>query len=291
MLNFSGHRMMDYQGLMMDNSRWDNFQFRPNDIIISTPPKSGTTWTQMICALLIFRTVKLGQPLAKISPWLDQKSQPIEQILAQYEAQTHRRFIKTHTPFDGLPYVEYVNYIFVGRNPLDQFFSLYHHYKNSDRVAIESSLDQKLQTPFLHDPDSYFQKEIEKNIGWHHLQTFWPARNLPNVILIHYSDLKANLSIEMWKLARLLQIDITMEDCHWLSTFASFDYMKANASDLAPNSDQNFWQSDESFFNRGQDGLGRKFFSMESIHIYEQAKKHYPLDMVQWLESGRSASQ
>ena len=287
MLNFSGQQIIDYQSPMADSSRWRKFQLRPNDIVISTPPKSGTTWTQMICALLIFRSAKLDQPLGTMSPWLDQKIQSVEQVLAQYEAQTHRRFIKTHTPFDGIPYFDYVNYIFVGRNPLDQFFSLYNHYKNSDRAAVEASLGQKLDIPFSAGPDKSFQQEIVKNTSWHHFETFWRAKTLPNVILLHYSDLKSNLAKQISKLAHFLQIDITMEICDWLSTFASFDYMKENASDLVPNSVQNFWQSDHSFFHSGQDGLGRDFLSAESIQFYDSVKKRYPLDMVQWLEYGK----
>ena len=45
-----------YRSLISDSARWDGFEFRPGDIIISTPPKCGTTWMQMICALLVFQT-------------------------------------------------------------------------------------------------------------------------------------------------------------------------------------------------------------------------------------------
>ena len=45
-----------YTSIVCDSSRWDGFEFRDGDIIISTPPKCGTTWTQTICALLIFQT-------------------------------------------------------------------------------------------------------------------------------------------------------------------------------------------------------------------------------------------
>ena len=45
---------MRYHSLIADNARWDGFELRAGDVIISTPPKSGTTWTQMLCALLIF---------------------------------------------------------------------------------------------------------------------------------------------------------------------------------------------------------------------------------------------
>ena len=79
-----------------------------------------------------------------------------------------------------------------------------------------------------------------------------------------------------------------MEICNWLSTFASFDYMKENASNLAPNSIQNFWQSDHRFFHSGQDGFGRDFLSVESIQFYDSVKNRYPLDMIQWLEHGKS---
>ena len=43
-----------YRSIIADSGRWDGFAFRPGDVVISTPPKCGTTWTQMLCALLIF---------------------------------------------------------------------------------------------------------------------------------------------------------------------------------------------------------------------------------------------
>ena len=38
-----------YEASMYDSNRWDGFELRPGDIIISTPPKCGTTWTQKVC--------------------------------------------------------------------------------------------------------------------------------------------------------------------------------------------------------------------------------------------------
>src|SRR5207249_1477157 len=48
--------MERYRNIVIDNTRWDGFAFREGDIIISTPAKCGTTWTQTICALSIFGT-------------------------------------------------------------------------------------------------------------------------------------------------------------------------------------------------------------------------------------------
>ena len=47
-----------------DSARWNEFAFRPGDIVISTRSKSGTTWVQMICALLVFQRADLPAPLA-----------------------------------------------------------------------------------------------------------------------------------------------------------------------------------------------------------------------------------
>ena len=52
-----------------DSGRWSLFTPRPGDIVISTRSKSGTTWLQMICALLVFQTPDLPAPLARLSPW------------------------------------------------------------------------------------------------------------------------------------------------------------------------------------------------------------------------------
>jgi hypothetical protein len=122
-----------YVSLVSDSARWDDFSFRADDIVISTPPKCGTTWTQTLCAYLILGT-ELDRPLADISPWLDMQINAPAEVMTMLEAQDHRRFIKTHTPLDGLPYDDRVTYICVGRDPRDVAVSWEHHQENFDVV-------------------------------------------------------------------------------------------------------------------------------------------------------------
>src|SRR5215212_7470951 len=102
-----------YEARMYDSNRWNGFELRPGDIIISTPPKCGTTWTQMICALLILQEPELPLPLDTLSPWIDMVTRARTDVFADLEAQTHRRFFKTHTPLDGIPNDPTVTYICV----------------------------------------------------------------------------------------------------------------------------------------------------------------------------------
>ena len=125
-----------YEGTVYDSSRWDGFELRPGDIIISTAPKCGTTWTQMICALLVLQEPELPLPLDTLSPWIDMVTRARTEVFADLAAQTHRRFIKTHTPLDGIPNDPTVTYICVGRDPRDVALSMDHHIDNMDIGAF-----------------------------------------------------------------------------------------------------------------------------------------------------------
>ena len=131
-----------YEGTVYDSNRWDGFELRPGDIIIAPPPKCGTTWTQMICALLILQEPELPLPLDRLSPWIDMVTRARTEVFADLQAQTHRRFIKTHTPLDGIPNDPTVTYICVGRDPRDVALSIDHHIDNTDVGAFLIAREQ-----------------------------------------------------------------------------------------------------------------------------------------------------
>ena len=127
-----------YRFLMSDNMRWDALEFREGDIVICSPSKCGMTWTQRLVSLLVFDGPDLPGPLSMVSPWLDQTIQPIEEVVATLDAQEHRRFIKTHTPFDGLVLDERVSYIGVGRDPRDAAVSMLFQATNVDQDRMRA---------------------------------------------------------------------------------------------------------------------------------------------------------
>ena len=48
-----------YRSIIADSGRWDGFAFRPGDVVISTPSKCGTTWTQMLVRALDLRRARV----------------------------------------------------------------------------------------------------------------------------------------------------------------------------------------------------------------------------------------
>ena len=300
--NRPGHERV-YVTLVTDSSRWDRYVPRAGDIIISTPPKAGTTWTQMICALLVFQRAELGRPLGQISPWLDFRSADVDEILANLESQSHRRFIKTHTPLDGLPYCEEVTYLYCGRDPRDVFLSFLNHWDNlteewHQRVAAAAELEEP-PPAFPEDPNDLFPTWM--TVGqtpWmsdgfpfggvlYHTRTFWDQRKLPNVYFLHYDDLKADLAGEMRRLARQLGIAVPEELWPHLVSAASFESMKDAAARLAPLAEVGGWKDDRRFFHKGQTGQWRGVLSPKSLEVYDQVLAALsPRSMAEWIQGG-----
>jgi len=66
----------------------------------------------------------------ELSPWLDARFEPIDEVIGRLDAQTHRRSIKTHTPADGIPWFSQASYIVVGRDGRDACMSFLNHLAN-----------------------------------------------------------------------------------------------------------------------------------------------------------------
>ena len=301
-------RLHRYETATQDSIRWDAYRPREGDIIVTTAPKCGTTWTQMLCALLVHGP-ELPAPLSRISPEFDRLGAPVEALMAELDAQAGPRIIKTHTPLDGLPFDERVTYISVGRDPRDVALSADNHFSNMDvdvfigARARAVGLDDLAELmpdgvpPRPEDFDDRFEQWMvaDLTVGFsglslvvHHLDTFWQCRSLPNVVLFHYADLQADLKGEMGRLARHLRIDVDDDALSVLAAAASFDSMRSRSDELAPESDTaGFWHSTERFFAGGTAGRWRSVVSPERLARYEARLRELAApDLAQWVASG-----
>ena len=296
-----------YRTFVFDSARWDGFEYRDRDIVISTPPKCGTTWMQMLCALLIFRTPDLPAPLAQLSPWLDMQTRPRAEVVEGLARQEHRRFIKSHIPLDGLPIDERVSYVGVARDPRDVALSWDNHMANIDtdrflnaRIAAvgaddleELGITGPPPTPPA-DPRERFWHwvdglSLENEIGGlrslvNHIATFWDRRDEPNVHLFHYSDLRADLPGQMGRLAECLGLDPPTEELVEAATFSS---MKERADELVPNSDTPFWRSNAAFFDRARSGAWEELLDDDGRRRFDETlAKLAPPELASFLLRG-----
>jgi aryl sulfotransferase len=288
---------MRYTSPDEDSGRWDGFPFRDGDIVISTRSKSGTTWMQMICALLIFRTPELPAPLPVLSPWLDWLIVPRDEVIAALEAQRHRRFIKTHTPLDGIVLDQRATYVVVARHPLDMAVSLFHQGSNLDRRRLAelagnpAPVAERPAPPPMHDAlmrwidtEADPADEMDSLPGvLHHLSDAWARRHDGNVLMVHYADLSADLGAEMRRIAAALRIGVPEKVWPDLVDAAGFARMRERAHDLAPDP-AGILKDRNAFFRRGGSGAGRELLSdAEFARYLDRAATMAPPDLLAWL--------
>jgi hypothetical protein len=299
-----------YHSIIADSARWDDFELRAGDIVITTPPKSGTTWTQMLCALLVFDGPAFPAPLDKLSPWLDMLNRPLDEVKALYGAQTHRRFIKTHTPLDGLPFRRDVTYVVVGRDPRDVAISMQHHMKNLDfesfmarrakAVGTADLADLPPRLPPSDDPAERFRNFVHETVltgtanlslVLHHLDVAWRHRADGNVAIFHYADLRADLPGELRRLAAALGFDLSAERAAELAREASLERMRARAADVVPGASLGQWRSVKAFLRAGSAGEWRAIVDDGDLDAYERrVAELVPPDLASWVHGGRIAS-
>ncbi|MBI1239161.1 MAG: sulfotransferase domain-containing protein [Alphaproteobacteria bacterium] len=280
-----------------DSTIWNDLQFRDDDIIVSTYAKSGTTWTQQIVGQLVFQ----GDPtvnIAEISPWLDLRVPPKEVKLPLIEAQTHRRIMKTHLPVEALVYSPRAKYIYIARDGRDVAWSLFHHHQagNADFYAALNDtpglVGPRLERPHTDDPRRYFLDWLARDGApfwslWENVVSWWAIRHLPNLLFVHFADLKRDLPGEMRRIADFL--DITVDDARWpqIVEHCTFDWMKANAPLVAPLGGALWEGGADSFIHKGTNGRWRDHLTADDIALYEQtALARLGRDAARWLAEG-----
>lgn len=279
-----------------DSTIWNDFRFRNDDIVIATYAKSGTTWVQQIISQLIFNG-EAGLPVADMSPWLDLRIPPKAVKLPMVESQTHRRFLKTHLPVDALVFSPEAKYIYIGRDGRDVVWSMYNHHARANDLWYEALNDTpgRVGPPILRPPASirqYFQDWMDKDGEpfwpfWENVRSWWAIRDLPNVFVTHFANLKADMPSEIRRLAAFL--GITIDEARWddILTHCSFDYMKANAGASVPAGGA-FWEGGaETFIHKGVNGRWRDVLTKAESDAFEmRAVVELGADCAHWLATG-----
>jgi len=285
-----------YRTAVFDNARWARFEPRPDDIFVCTPPKCGTTWTQTIVHSLLWPDGDGPVPVMTVAPWLEAEFHPIDGLLERLAAQTHRRSVKSHTPADGLPFFDDAKYIFVARDGRDAFMSMCHH-REVMKTEVVGALNARAladgvppMPPWDGDVRAFFAHWIEDRSLIAHVATFWERRRQPNLLLVHYNDLKADLSGEIRRIARFLETPVPESKWPAVVERCTFEAMKARGEEIG-----NFAIFDggaKGFLFKGTNGRWRDVLTPEDLEVY--AKRVSDLlspAASDWLEHGRRGAE
>jgi aryl sulfotransferase len=284
----------------LDSTIWNEFRFRPDDIVIGNYAKSGATWMQQIVGQLVFQGAG-NLSTTELSPWLDLRIEPKADKLSAVNAQRHRRFLKTHLPVDALVFSREAKYIYVARDGRDVVWSLYNHHARANLdwfLALNGSpgLVGNPIGPVPAQIRDYFHDWLDGDgypfwPYWEHIRSWWQIRHLPNVLLVHFADLKADLPGEIRRIADFL--DISIDQSRWpkILEHCGFDYMKRNAERYAPHAGD-FWVGGAgTFINKGTNGRWRGVLNAEDCAKYERiAQSQLGHAAAYWLAHGTQES-
>ena len=296
-----------YRTWMVDSRRWDAYRPRAGDIVVATYPKCGTTWMQQIVNLLIFQTPD-PRDLGEISPWIDRRvGTPLEAVLSRLDAQAHQRSMKSHLPFDALPIFDEVRYIHVARDGRDACMSYHNQITRFKPEMIEALSKSGLEDETIGKPyptipadvTAYFRMWLTEGLGgatdgmpfvsYFDLEkTYWTERHRPNLLMVHYRDLKADLAGEMRRVARFLNISVPEKIFPALVQAATFEEMRRVGHRLMPRVLHTFEGGADRFFYKGENERWRRVFAANDLALYDlKLKANLSPACAAWLERGR----
>lgn len=288
-----------------DSTRWAGYRPRRDDIVISTFPKCGTTWTQRIVSMLMAGS---AAPAPVFGPWFDMRvSGPVGPTLEQSEAIVGRRYLKSHLPFDALPVYDGVKFIHTARDGRDSAMSWHNHVRGYTPATVEkldqvSLADPKFgdrAPPMPEDPAEAFRQWLVDGgaLGdpacsyWHLERSYWAARRDANMLLVHYNDLKVDLAGEVSRIADYLEIELPTSVMDEIVSAAGFEAMRGQGEALLPDAENLWVRGAKTFLNKGVNGRWQGACADADLAAYRaKVAAEFTPGLAAWLEDGRLAT-
>nr|XP_054602044.1 cytosolic sulfotransferase 2 [Nothobranchius furzeri] len=274
--------LLDFHGVSMTNyfiDNWKNiqeFEARPDDVVIASYPKAGNTWVSYILDLLYFSQTSPGRqysvPLFERVPFLEIHMPGYPSGVDELNRfASSPRIIKTHLPVQFLPpsfWKQNTKIIYVARNPKDTAVS-YFHFDRMNQAQPEPG-----------DWNSYFQRFMEGKMvfgSWYeHVKGWWEEKKArSNILYLFYEDLIEDFDRELSRLCSFLEQSPSAELKKQITEKVLFDNMKHNEL-VNASSDEYLDFTISPFIRKGKVGDWRNMFSAKQD---EEFNEHYKSKM------------
>lgn len=225
--------------------------------------------------------------------WVDAEVIPINDTVDALAAQTHRRCIKSHTPFDGVPWYSDAAYIAVYRHPVDVLFSLRKHLANAKDTPHDhpylGTADDSLNCFISRDadPDDIDFDCLATLVK--HYQSYAATPRPENLLLLHYSNMLKDARGAIARIAIHMGLDPDPALIEAVHEASSFETMKSLADCFAPFSDQGYWRDPQAFFDSAGTRKWAGKLSEITVSLYQDkiAQLLSPTELA-WLERGEA---
>ncbi|KAL6456657.1 hypothetical protein MHYP_G00352010 [Metynnis hypsauchen] len=278
MQSYSRVELIDFEGVPLVHfitDNWEkikNFKARPDDILIATYPKAGTTWVSYILDLLYFGNTsperQTSLPIYLRVPFLEANlpEMPSGVELAD-ELATTPRLIKTHLPIQLVPksfWEQNCRVVYVARNAKDNAVS-YYHFDRMNMIAVEPG-----------DWNTYLQRFMDGRTmygPWYdHVCGYWEKKQTySNLHYMFFEDMVEDTGREVEHLCSFLGLSISTEERKRITKGVHFDAMKQNKMtnySTVPVMDSKI----SPFMRKGKVGDWKNHFTVAQN---EQFDKHY----------------
>ncbi|XP_006011256.2 sulfotransferase 1B1-like [Latimeria chalumnae] len=265
-----------FQAVVENWENISNFQARPDDILIVTYPKAGTTWMQEIVDMILNDgdvEICMRAPIHVRVPFLEWPPLMNEESgINMLSKMASPRVIKTHLSFHLMPksfWEQNCKLIYVARNPKDSMVSYYHF----DRMNLLKTAPESWE--------GYFQDFMQGNVtfgSWYdHVREFWEARKKHRMLYLFYEDMKEDPKREILKVMKFLEKELPDDVVDKIIHHTSFQMMKDNPmANYSSFPETIFKQSISSFMRKGVVGDWKKHFTVAQNEAFDE---HYGAKM------------
>jgi len=260
-----------------------NFQARSTDVLITTPPKAGTTWMQQILHQLRTGGDESFTSIDEVVPWLERSrsGKSWQEVINYYETLPDPRLFKTHCTAEQTPGIDTAYIILTSRDPRDCCISFYHHLLN---MTDEARIHAKIVRPDSF--DEYIERWLDSAVWYRNVKSWWPYYIHKKVLWLRYQDMKSDLDASIDRIVDFLGWDVSPEQKETVIEYSSFEWMKRHDEKFSSQGDSGKPQfKPGQFIRQGMVGKHQEIMTKEQEQrILDKAHEMLEPECLKFLE-------